>query len=303
MKVINKEKKGGVTVYIIDKLFDDVEANVLKNSYLQPYQIKTIINENVDIYDKDNKLLLKFRKKLLPIEHIDNFYDNIISFANSKTNNRGSTSGSNKKNVYKNPKIKSNIFGFFDCWGPQHKFKFKNAGFKPLTDVRECRFNKDWPEKYKETLPLIKDIDGLYKELTPQQYANQYSKSKQTPFKIANTSFTTITTNVNFQTTVHKDKGDDIEGFGNLCVIERGEYSGGETCFPQYGLGINVRNGDILFMDVHQWHANLPIIYNTPDAVRLSIVCYLRYNIWKRTKGKTKKFMIRHNNTIKKYMK
>ena len=90
MKVINKEKKGGVTVYIIDKLFDDVEANGLKNSYLQSSQIKTIINENVDIYDKDNKLLLKFRKKLLPTEHIDNFYDNIISFANSKTNNRGS---------------------------------------------------------------------------------------------------------------------------------------------------------------------------------------------------------------------
>lgn len=302
MKIINKEKKGNVTIYIIDKIMEDDQANKLMNSYLKPSQIDTIIDENADIYNTDNKLLVKFRKDMLPKQDIDNFYDNVISFANNKTSNRGSTSGSKTKNVYKNPKIKSNIFGFFDCWSPQHKFKFKKAHFKPSLNVRECRFNKDFPEKYTATLPLIKDIDELYEKLTPEQYSKQYAKAKQTPFKIANTAFTTVTTNVNFQTTVHKDRGDDINGFGNLCVIEKGKYSGGETCLPQYGFGIDVRSGDILFMDVHEWHANLPIVYDTPDAVRLSIVCYLRYNIWERSKGKTKKFMIRHNNTIKKYM-
>jgi hypothetical protein len=108
---------------------------------------------------------------------------------------------------------------------------------------------------------------------------------------------------VNYQTTVHSDKGDDAEGFGNLAVIERGKYKGGETCFPQYGIGVDVRTGDILYMDVHQPHGNLPIMLETADAKRLSIVCYLRKNIWDQTKGKTKKFKDYHIKTMKKFLK
>jgi len=50
---------------------------------------------------------------------------------------------------------------------------------------------------------------------------------------------------------------------------------------------------------VHEAHGNLPIELETPDAKRLSIVCYLRTSIWKQTKNKTKKFMIKHNKTVK----
>jgi hypothetical protein len=127
----------------------------------------------------------------------------------------------------------------------------------------------------------------------------QKRKANQTFFKIANTSFTTVTTNINFQTTMHTDKGDDEEGFGNLTVIEDGKYTGGETCFPQYGIGVDVRTNDILFMDVHQIHGNLHIHFENKDVKRLSIVCYLRKNLWEKTKNKTKKFMIKHNQTLK----
>jgi hypothetical protein len=116
---------------------------------------------------------------------------------------------------------------------------------------------------------------------------------------VAGTAFTTITTNVNNQTTVHTDKGDDAEGFGNLAVIEHGKYKGGETCFPQYGIGVDVRTCDIIYMDVHHPHGNLPIELESKDAKRLSIVCYLRKSIWDQTKGKTKKFMEKHNKTMK----
>ena len=129
--------------------------------------------------------------------------------------------------------------------------------------------------------------------------AKQLKKANETLFRIPKTSFTTITTNVNFQTSVHKDKGDDEDGFGNLSVIENGKYNGAETCFPQYGIGVDVRNGDILFMDVHEWHGNLPMVYKSKDAIRLSIVCYLRYKVWKNTLNVTKKQMIKHNKTIK----
>jgi hypothetical protein len=159
---------------------------------------------------------------------------------------------------------------------------------------------KNYPEEYKKTVPLIKDVDELYAKLTPEQYKLQRKKANQTHFKIPGTSFTTVTTNVNFQTSIHTDKGDDQEGFGNLAVIERdGKYEGAETCFPQYGIGVDVRSGDILFMDVHQPHANLPMIKKDKDAIRLSIVCYLRTNVWLRTKNRTRRFYESHNKTVK----
>jgi hypothetical protein len=143
----------------------------------------------------------------------------------------------------------------------------------------------------------------LYKKLTPAHYKAQRKKANQTYFKIPGTSFTTITTNVNFRTTIHCDKGDDAEGFGNLAVIEHGKYTGAETCFPQYGIGVNVRSGDALFMDVHQPHGNLPMNKKTEETTRLSIVCYLRNNVWLRTKNKTKRMFDKHNKTMKQLRK
>ena len=77
--------------------------------------------------------------------------------------------------------------------------------------------------------------------------------------------------------------GDLKEGFGNLVVLEEkeGQYEGGCTGFPQFKVGVDCRHGDFLAMDVHEWHGNLPIQLKTPDAIRLSVVCYLRTNIFK----------------------
>jgi len=47
-------------------------------------------------------------------------------------------------------------------------------------------------------------------------------------------------------------------------------------------------------MDVHEWHGNLPIKQQRPDGNRLSIVCYLRKNVWLKTKGLSKPKMLEH---------
>jgi hypothetical protein len=301
MTIIKKEKKGNITVYTVKKNFDDAKMATMVSKFVQPSMIDLVLKEDADVYTEEGQLLLKFRKNILPKGDIDIFYDNIYAFASLETSNRGMAGGgSKKKSLATNKPIKSNIFGYFDSWTPSHKIKFGKLGIKAPLGVRECRFNQTWPEKYQETIPLIQEIDHLYEKLTPDHYALQKKKANQTPFHIANTSFTTITTNMNFRTAIHTDKGDDPEGFGNLAVIQRGSYKGGETCFPQYGIGVDLRTGDILFMDVHQPHGNLPMTDKSPDAIRLSIVCYLRTRIWERTKGKTRKFMERHNRTIKK---
>jgi hypothetical protein len=97
------------------------------------------------------------------------------------------------------------------------------------------------------------------------------------------------------------DAGDLKEGFGNLSVIERGKYNGGYTIFPRYKVGVNLRTGDFVAMDVHEWHCNtelkedvedkkfnssIPEIYRNDKETgtqgidklysRVSFVCYLR---------------------------
>jgi hypothetical protein len=296
--LVKKETKHGVTVYYVDKDVTDEKMATLKNTYVKPSQINLVITDDADVYTTEGVLLLRFRKNKLTKSNVNTFFDNVIDFAKNTTSNRGSTSGSKSKNIYDNPKIMTNILGYFDRFSPSQKVIMTKSGVK-LLGVRECRFNMDYPEKYKRLVPMIREIDEFYKQYIPDKYAKQKKKANQTPFKIANTSFTTVTTNVNFQTTIHKDVGDDADGFGNLAVVEDGKYSGGETCFPQYGVGVDVRTNDILFMDVHEWHGNLPIKKETPDVQRLSVVCYLRYNVWDRTKNKTKKFLETHNKTVR----
>lgn len=295
-----KEKKGGVMIYYVKKDYDDSKLSKVLNKKLKRDDIKTIIDHDADVYNEEGKLLVRFRKNKLKDDHIQDFYDNVIKFAVTPTSNRGSATGSKIKDNAHNPKIMTNIIGYFDRLSPRQKFTLKKQG-KPMPkiEVRETRFLIDYPDKFKKLVPLIKEVDKFYEALVPENYGKQKKKANQTPFHIANTAFTTITTNVNFQTTVHTDKGDDAEGFGNLVVIEKGKYKGGETCFPQYGIGVDVRTHDIIFMDVHQPHGNLPLELETKDAQRLSIVCYLRRGIWLKTKGMTKKSMERHNKTMR----
>ena len=295
-----KEKKGDVTVYYVKKDYENSKLLKILNKKLKRTDIHTIIKDDADVYNEEGKLLLRFRKNKLNKDTVKDFYDNVIKFAKQQTTTRGTSSGSKKKIVGQNPKVMSNIIGYFDKLSPRQKWLFNQQG-KPIpkVTVRETAFLQEHPEQFKKAIPLIKEIDKYYEQYVPENYGKQKKKANQTPYHIADTAFTTVTTNVNYQTAVHTDKGDDAEGFGNLTVIETGKYKGGETCFPQYGIGVDLRTYDVIYMDVHQPHGNLPIILESPDATRLSIVCYLRKSIWDQTKGKTKKYMIQHNRTMK----
>ena len=285
----------GVTIYVLKKKYTDDETEKMKGSFIQPDMIDLIIQEDADVYNESGELLLKFRKKIVSSETQDSFYNAIVKHANKVTSLRSTCSASKKVitengkkpefNIRTNTKVKSNIFGYFDAFGPLQKI---HMGSKYThVEARQCAWNRKEPEAFLKTIPLINRVDDLYKNLIPDNYLLQKKKTDEMFMKIGDTCFSTVTTNINFQTALHYDKGDDVEGFGNLSVIERGEYSGGETCLVQYGVGVNVRGGDILLMNVHKLHGNLPIYFET-DAIRMSIVCYLRINLWKRTRNWTK---------------
>ena len=46
-------------------------------------------------------------------------------------------------------------------------------------------------------------------------------------------------------------------------------------------------------------HGNLPMKPIDKDARRLSVVCYLREKLWKRTRGKNEAFVKKHNKTVR----
>ena len=195
-----------------------------------------------------------------------------------------------------NNQVASNPIGFYE--------ESKNFAKLPCRLTHFTRVNYD---KYHEGLPFIQRIDQCFKKLIPEAHKKQLCKaSEKCHLQIPKTCFSTITINRNFRTALHRDAGDYKEGFGNLTVIERGKYQGGYTCFPQFGVGVDVRRGDFLAMDVHEWHTNTPIYETDEDKTynegldpvfkdnpevgtvgiyekytRLTFVCYLREKISK----------------------
>lgn len=303
--IVNVTSHDGVKIYTVDKDISDVEMERRVGMLLSNNDCKTIINHDADVYTTEGKLLLKFRKNVLPRRNIDDAYDNLIKFAKTKTRTRGTASGTEvgKKFVHTNKPIMSNIIGYFDKWTIQQKHMFKVIGIKPPFQVRVSSFTANFPDKWQKVIPLIQDVDKMYKRLVPKHHKVQMDAANETAYRIPNTAFTTVTTNVNLQTGCHRDSGDFSRGFGNLVVIRKGVYKGGYTCFPQYGVGVDLDNGDFLAMDVHQIHGNTPIIALSKDAVRLSLVSYLREDVWKKSKGTTKEHVRRNIMTMKRVLK
>lgn len=300
--ILETYKKNTIHIYIVSKDFSDDEAEKKIGTFFKEGDASRILTHNADVYTSEGKLLLRFRKHVLPEDNIDSFYTNAIRFAKQRTKARGIASGSTTMNPGTNPAVMTNVMGYFDKWPIVQKHIFKTLGIEPPSKVRVCSFNSTFPEKWNKLIPLIKDIDTMYKKMNPEEHKKQLHLASQTGYRIASTAFTTVTTNVNLQTAYHRDKGDFKQGFGNLVVIERGgtPYVGGYTVFPQYGIGVDVRNCDYLSMDVHELHGNAPIRNMNKDTIRLSIVCYLRKNVYEYSKGTTYADVEHNMNIMKK---
>ncbi len=148
--IIRKEKKNGITIFYVKKDKSDIEMEKLKGNPVSSSLIKDIITDDTDVYTEENKLLLKFRKNKLNKKNIHNFYENVIDFAKkSYSTNRGSVSGSRKKNVSDNPKIMSNVIGYMDNFSPNQKFLLKQQKKTVKYNARECRFNVDYQKNIK----------------------------------------------------------------------------------------------------------------------------------------------------------
>jgi len=303
MTIIKKEIKNGLPIYTVKKDMNDEKAALLNGKKCTNKMFKTIIDHDCDVYTEDGKMLLRFRKNVLPQHNIDEFYENVINFAHHKTGCRGAESAATVKHVNFNKPIMSNVYGYFDTWTIFQKHIFKTLKIKPPFSVRVTRFLNEHPDKWQKMIPLIKNIDQMYKKLMPREYKIQRKCADETAFKIPDTSFTTMTTNLTTQMGIHRDSNNLKDSFGNLVVIEKGKYEGGYTGFPQFKVAVDVRTGDYLAMNtVDHWHGVTPIKLKTPDAERLSVVCYLRQGVWENSKGSTTKDIKHNQETMQKIL-
>jgi hypothetical protein len=166
------------------------------------------------------------------------------------------------------------------------------GNFEPSGVYRYCRMT-EWtgshlPE-WESLAPLFRVIASHFEERVTERFNAQMEWVRKTDesWLVPGTPFTTITVNNSYATGCHRDQGDLVEGFSTLACIRRGEYEGGILVFPQYRVGVNMQDGDLLLMDAHQWHGNTRMTCACGERIinkfcsfcgaeRISIVSYYR---------------------------
>jgi len=207
----------------------------------------------------DGKPLAIYLPGALDSDLLDNVYGTLHSLKSMETDNRGLASGSkrvkyNEASTRSRSKlVPSTIVGAFDANPP---FQY-------------CRLTawsgKEW-DKWTGLFPMFEAIGDLFAAHVPDRYEVQMRKMADThaDWRIGNTPFTTITVNNTYPTGVHTDAGDLQEGFSTLAVLRRGKYSGGNLVFPEFRVAVDMKHGDVLLMDAHEWHGNVALTDLTP---------------------------------------
>ncbi len=263
---------------IVKRVLSKENAAKLKTKFLTKKHYNKLITEDCDAYDNFGNLLFRFRKNAIPFDILKSGVDAFESSI-ELTESRGSASGSSHKRIRKDGSVSNITVG--------NKVESGSVGYMDSgAMVKYCRktaFARNHFEKFKKGIPFVQFIDKKYAELCPTHYAKQKAIADGTNknYVIDGTSFTTVTVNKNFRTACHQDAGDFADGFGNLIVYREGNYDGGFFVMPEFGVAIDLHNTDILFADVHKWHANTEFTNCSDDWLRVSFVMYYRENMIK----------------------
>jgi hypothetical protein len=320
-------------VIVKPKMTDD-EITAKEGTYFDENDVDVIYDEDVDIFvelDGKKKLLAKLRKKVLEPEAVKIGWEGFW-IAASPSLMRGAAAGPiQTKGIYWKKRKPTQIQGWATRYiqpdGTVSKMRVNNQVFSAVLGYFDANAGRKLPcrlttyttthfKHYKHGLPFVSALDHCFKKLIPENWKKQKAAADEKPLlRIEDTAFSSVTVNRNFRTGLHMDDGDFKDGFGNLSVIERGSYHGGYTLFPQYGIGFNVRAGDFLAMDVHQWHCNTKLYETAEDKAankglpnihrdkvetgtlgvempfsRVSFVCYLREGLRNCNNGETKDY-------------
>lgn len=279
----------------VKPILNDQEIKDLHGKFIDETFLKyPVINTDTIVKNEKGETLLVFLKNVIPNNIAFEAYK-VFRKATAVSNNRGQAAGplppelktGDKIDGLTVGKVRGNRFWPLRKDGTLSNSPKARAVYSSIVGYADrysripyCRtteFTRKYFEEYKKTLPYVKYIGDLFKRYIPERYEPQKKAWYNTheDFKIPETPFTTITVNKNFRTACHYDAGDLKEGFGNLGVLQAGDYKGAYTIIPKYGVGVDVRSCDLAFFDVHELHGNTEI-KPIGNAERISIVAYFR---------------------------
>jgi hypothetical protein len=235
----------------------------------------------------DNRLLCVYLPGALSGQATPEVYEVLHSLKQFTTSNRGLASGTKRlrRGGAETPAtrtesvpISSIILGSMDPMGQQRYCRLSSWTGRHLPE---------WATLH----PFLREIGHHLQEHVPDRWAAQMARVMEThdEWIIPGTPFSTVTVNNTYPTGVHTDKGDLDEGFSTIACLRRGTYTGGQLIFPSYRVAVDLRDGDLILMDAHQWHGNVPITCtcgtilrgpcDTCGAERISVVSYFRTKI------------------------
>lgn len=257
---------------ISDDYLATLEGQPIDEQSFDPDRL--VSGEDVDVLKPDGSPLIVFRHRVIPAAVCLQALPALKRAASRESYNRGAAAGGryhkrkldgSLSNTAISKPVHSAIIGFYDR--------------EPRTPFcRTTAFTAQDVRGWKRVQPYIRAVDRVFQRHLPERYEAQMEAVRATPpdYIIPGTAFTTVTVNDTWPTNVHKDEGDLAEGFGVMSVIDSGQYTGGLLVFPKFRVAVDMRLGDVLLADVHEFHGNTKLIGVDGTYDRISTVFYFR---------------------------
>jgi Oxygenase domain of the 2OGFeDO superfamily len=252
----------------------DADADALRARLVGDDHYDVLIRgEDARVLRPDGSPLIVFRSRAVPAAVWEPAFPALLRAAKPSLN-RGDAAGGRYRRV-KRDGTRSNT-------SESRPVRSGTAGYlerDPRAPIcRATAYTREDAEGWAAVVPFVRAINEAFRRGCPDRYAAQLAVVRQTPpaYVIPGTVFTTMTVNRNFRTHVHKDEGDLPQGFGVMCVVEAGEYDGGYLVFPKWRVAVDLRAGDVLLADVHEWHGNTELVGVEGEYDRVSVVLYYR---------------------------
>jgi hypothetical protein len=273
-----------------------------------------IINESQYGFNENGDILFCLIKGAIKTENRIKYKDIIRSCCKSKTKNRGASAGpvdlryfpkkavelcDKNGNPFKDGKERYSVF-YKDATGKvvnrcqSNQVRSGVAGYFDAVAGLPCRkvgWSNNNPLKHEALVELAKEIEHNHKTYCNTSYNYHRKKADEVPENLLfkDTIYSTMTLNYDFRTASHKDKGDLEGGLSTLTIFEDelNNYEDFYIGLPEYKIAFDVRDGDTLIFNAHEYHANtefkvlseklkLDDLTDNNYAGRMSVVCYMR---------------------------
>lgn len=162
-------------------------------------------------------------------------------------------------------------------------------GYQPRVAMRRdfcssASLSKEQPEQHRVICDLAVKLAEKYKELAPETFMahEETTVNKVKPmYKMEGTPFTSGIINKNNLLKYHFDTGNFQDVYSAMIVFKH-DVGGGYLSLPEYNVGFSLPDKSVLIFDGQKlMHGVTPIIKNSADGHRFSIVYYSLQQMWK----------------------